>query len=273
MIDILLNNDIKMPQLGLGVYKVPSEDIDRSVKYALDIGYKAIDTATFYENEEAIGKVLKEEQVKREDVFITTKVWNSDQRYDRTIKAFYESLEKLNLKYIDLYLIHWPCPDFDLYIETYKALETLYEAGLAKAIGVSNFNVEHLERVLAECNIVPTVNQVECHPYLQQKELKEFCKKHNIKIEAWAPLARGEAFDEKIIQDLADKYMKTPAQIILRWQIQEDTIVIPKSVTTSRISENFNVFDFELSESDMKEIATLDQGKRLGREPNEMNMK
>lgn len=268
-----LNNDVEMPQLGLGVYKVPSEDIDRSVKHALEVGYRAIDTATFYENEEAIGKVLNETKTNREDIFITTKVWNSDQGYDNTIKAFHESLKKLGVDYIDLYLIHWPCPDIDLYVETYKALEKLYADGLVKAIGVSNFNIEHLERLLKECTVVPTVNQVECHPYLQQKELKTFCEKHNIKVEAWAPLARGEVFTEEIIKNLANKYNKTPAQVVLRWHIQEGTIVIPKSVTPSRISENFDIFDFELSRDDMNDIAKLNQGKRLGREPNDMNMK
>lgn len=269
---VQLNNGVKMPQLGLGVYKVTEEEIERAVKAALESGYRAIDTAQFYENEKALGNVLKETDIPREDLFITTKVWNSHQGYEKTLEAFDASLEKLGLEYVDLYLVHWPCPDFDLYIETYRALEKLYNEGKVKAIGVSNFNIEHLERLLKECDVTPVLNQVECHPYLQQQALKAFCREHDIHVEAWAPLMKGKLMEDEVIKTLATKHQKTPAQIILRWHLQNETIVIPKSVTPSRIKENIDVFDFALTKEDMEEIATLDRGERQGKEPNEMHL-
>lgn len=270
---ITLNNLVRIPQLGLGVYKVLNEEVSDVVSHALKIGYRSIDTAQFYENEEGVGKALKKSDIPREDLFITTKVWNSHHGYEKTLQAFEESLEKLAFDYLDLYLIHWPTPMYDNYIETYKALEKLYTEGRVKAIGVSNFHIEHLERLLNECDITPVLNQVECHPYLQQKELKAFCRKHNIYIESWSPLAKGRLLGDKTIQKIANRYSKTPAQVVLRWHIQENSIVIPKSITPSRIRENFQVFDFELSEENMEEIAKLDREERTGRDPNVMDMR
>jgi len=270
---ITLNNGVRIPQLGLGVYKVLNEEVTDVVTHALNVGYRSIDTAQFYENEEGVGKAIEKSEIPREELFITTKVWNSHHGYDKTLEAFEESMEKLKLDYVDLYLIHWPTPMYDQYVETYKALEKLYEDGRVKAIGVSNFHIEHIERLLDECDIKPVVNQVECHPLFQQKELKAFCEKHHIYIESWSPLARGKAITNESVQALAKKYEKTPAQIILRWHIQEGSIVIPKSVTPSRIRENFQVFDFELDEEAMKQIEKLDSGERTGREPNEMDIR
>ncbi|MEI3607229.1 aldo/keto reductase [Pseudogracilibacillus sp. SE30717A] len=271
---VTLNNGIKMPQLGLGVWKIPDETAATVVKEAIDVGYRLIDTAKVYQNESGVGEGLKQVSVPREELFITTKVWNADQGYDQTLKAFDESLERLGLDYIDLYLIHWPTPKYDQYIETYKALEKLYKDGRVKSIGVCNFNIEHLERLLEECEVVPVVNQVECHPYLQQKELQEFCKRHSIYLESYSPLMNGrKILEDNVISELAKKHGKTPAQIILRWHLQSNYIVIPKTVTPSRMEENLNVFDFELSDDDMEKINELDRDERINHEPSEMNIR
>ena len=265
-----LNNGIKMPQLGFGVWQVSNEKVIPAVKKALEVGYRSIDTARIYNNEEGVGQAIKETGIPREELFITTKVWNADQGYDKTLKAFEESLERLGLEYVDLYLIHWPCPDFGLYVETYKALEKIYRDGRAKAIGVSNFDIDHLEKILNECDVIPVVNQVECHPYLQQKKLKEFCARHNIKVEAYSPLMNGrDVLQDETIVNIAKKHDKTPAQVILRWHLQNDTVVIPKSVTPSRIEENFRLFDFELDANDMKAIDSLDRNIRINSVPAE----
>ena len=260
-----------MPQLGFGAYKVVDGDVNVAISEALRTGYRSIDTAQYYNNEAGIGEILERSHLPREDLFITSKVWNSHHGYEKTLQAFDESMEKLKLDYLDLYLIHWPAPKYDQYVETYKALEKLYKDGRVKSIGVSNFHIEHIERLLDECEIVPAVNQVECHPYLQQKELKAFCEKHHIFIESWSPLGRGAVLGDETINRIAKKYQKTAAQIILRWHIQENAIVIPKSVTPLRIRENFQLFDFELSEADMHDIATLDRNERTGHDPNTMN--
>ncbi|SES98990.1 Aldo/keto reductase [Oceanobacillus limi] len=271
---ITLNNGLKMPQLGFGVWQVPDEEATPAVSKALEVGYRSIDTAKVYQNEAGVGRALASSEVPREDLFITTKVWNTDQGYENTLKAFDASLERLGLDYVDLYLIHWPTPEFDEYVETYKALEKLYKDGRVKAIGVCNFNIEHLQRLLDECDVVPAVNQVECHPFLQQPELKAFCKEHNIYLEAWSPLMQGgEVLTNDVVTGIAEKYGKTPAQVIIRWHLQYDNIVIPKSVTPSRIEENFNVFDFELTTEDMEDIANLNRNQRKGPEPNEMNVR
>lgn len=269
---ITLNNNVKMPQLGLGVYKVSDEAAIDVISAAIETGYRSIDTAQFYENERGVGEAVRRSNVAREDLFITTKVWNSHQGYHKTLAAFNESIEKLGLDYLDLYLIHWPTPMYDRFVETYKALEKLYKDGRVKAIGVSNFHQEHLERLFDECEIKPVLNQVECHPYLQQKDLKAFCSEHNIFIESWSPLARGGVLEDEVIKAIAQKHHKTVAQIILRWHIQENSIVIPKSVTPSRIRENFQVFDFTLDKEDMEQIASIDRNERTGRDPNEMDM-
>lgn len=271
---VTLNNKLEMPQLGFGVWQVDSDEAAEAVSTALKTGYTSIDTAMIYKNEEGVGKALKETTVPREDLFITTKVWNSDQGYESTLRAFDESLERLGLDYVDLYLIHWPTPEFDNYVETYKAMEKLYKDGRVKAIGVCNFQPEHLQRLLDECDVSPVLNQIECHPYLAQNDVKEFCAQHDIFVEAWSPLDQGgDVLKDEVIQKIAEAHKKSPAQVVLRWHLQNNTIVIPKSVTPSRIEENFNVFDFELSEEDMNQINGLDKNRRKGAHPNEMNVR
>lgn len=269
---VTLNNGLKMPQLGFGVWRVPNEQATEAVSTALEVGYRLIDTAMIYQNEEGVGKAIAQSQVPREEIFVTTKVWNSDHGYDSTLRAYDESLKRLGLDYIDLYLIHWPTPQYDQYVETYKAMERIYKEGRVKAIGVCNFHIEHLERLMAECEVTPAVNQVECHPYLTQTELKAFCKKHNIFVESWSPLEQGgEVLQDETIVKIAEAHGKTPAQVILRWHLQEGSIVIPKSVTPSRIEENFRVFDFQLTSEEMEAIHKLNKNRRRGSDPNEMN--
>ncbi|EGK08442.1 aldo/keto reductase family oxidoreductase [Desmospora sp. 8437] len=271
---VTLNNGLKMPQLGFGVWQVEDEKVTAAVAKALEVGYTSIDTAMIYKNETGVGKAIKESGIPREDLFVTTKVWNSDQGYEKTLKAYDESLKRLGIDYADLYLIHWPTPKYDEYVDTYKAMEKLYKDGRVKAIGVCNFEVEHLQRLLDECEIKPVLNQVECHPYLAQNELKEFCAEHDIFVEAWSPLDQGgEVLQDQEIQKIADSHGKTNAQVILRWHLQNNTIVIPKSVTPSRIEENFDVFDFELTAAEMKVIDALDRNARRGPHPNEMNVR
>lgn len=269
---VTLNNGLTMPQLGFGVWKVPNEEVMAAVTTAIETGYRSIDTAKVYGNEVGVGKAIAASGVPREELFITTKLWNADQGYERTLQAFDESLDKLGLDYVDLYLIHWPTPKYDNYVETYKALEKLYHDGRVKAIGVCNFNVEHLKRIMDECDVVPVLNQVECHPYLQQNELKDFCKQHDIYVESYSPLMNGQdVLKDEVIASIAKQHHKTTAQVILRWHLQSNSIVIPKSVTPSRIKENLDVFDFNLSTSDMEEVATLDWGERNNNDLAEMN--
>ncbi|NWQ41803.1 aldo/keto reductase [Bacillus sp. EB106-08-02-XG196] len=271
---VTLNNGVKMPQLGFGVWQVADDQATETVAVALKVGYTSIDTAMIYKNEKGVGRAIAESSVPRDELFITTKVWNADQGFDKTLRAFDESLDRLGLDYVDLYLIHWPTPNFDQYVDTYKALEKLYHDGRVKAIGVCNFEVEHLERILKECDVVPVLNQVECHPYLAQNELKEYCAKHNIFVEAWSPLEQGgEVLQDEVIQSIAVSQSKTPAQVVLRWHLQNNTIVIPKSVTPSRIEENINVFDFELSANEMDQINKLNRNRRRGSHPNDMHVR
>lgn len=270
---INLNNGVKMPQLGFGVYQIQNSQMPEVMMHAFSTGYRSIDTAQLYGNESGLGKAIQSSEINREDLFITTKVWNSHHGYKAALEAFEESIQRLQIDYLDLYLVHWPAPDFDKYIETYQALETLYERGKVRAIGVCNFDIEHLDNVLAKCEVTPVVNQIECHPYFQQKEMKKYCAERNISVESWSPLYRGEEiFGEPIIQSLANKHNKTAAQIILRWHIQEGSIVIPKSVTPERIKENFDIFSFELSDDDMEKISSLNQNKRRGPIPKEMHI-
>lgn len=271
---VTLNNGLKMPQLGFGVWQVEDDQATTAVAKALEVGYTSIDTAMIYKNERGVGKAINNTSVPREDLFITTKVWNADQGYENTLRAFDESLERLGLDYVDLYLIHWPTPQFDQYVDTYKAMEKLYKEGRAKAIGVCNFDIEHLERLFAECEVKPVLNQIECHPYLAQNELKDFCAKHDIFVEAWSPLDQGgDVLKDEVVQAIADAHSKTAAQVVLRWHLQNNSIVIPKSVTPSRIEENFNVFDFQLTADEMDKINKLDRNGRKGPVPSEMNMR
>lgn len=263
-----LHNGVEMPWLGLGVFLVKDgEEVVNSVKAALEVGYRSIDTAAAYKNEEGVGKAIAESNVPREELFITTKVWNADQGYEATLAAFDVSMKKLGLEYLDLYLIHWPLPSQGKFIDTWKALEKLYKDGRVRAIGVSNFKVHHLEEIIANSEIVPMVNQVEYHPRFNQRELHDFCKKHGIQLEAWSPLMQGGLLEEPILVELAKKYNKSPAQIIIRWDIQTGVVTIPKSVKPHRIAENKDVFDFELSEEDMDKISALNQDQRMFADP------
>lgn len=268
-----LNNDVKMPMLGLGVYKVEDGAVTvNTVKTALDADYRLIDTAAIYQNEESVGQALREAGIPREDVFVTTKLWNEFHGFDEALQAFQDSLDRLGLEYVDLFLIHWPMPRFGKFVETYKALEQLYEEGRVRAIGVSNFEIEHLEQIIQSCSIVPAVNQVEIHPYLSQKELIAFCKRYDIQIQAWSPLMKGrEALEDETIVKIANAHGKSPAQVILRWHLQNGVAVIPKSVTPSRIKENIQVFDFTLTKEEMAAIDALNRDERTGSDPKEMH--
>ncbi|WP_240371271.1 aldo/keto reductase [Anoxybacteroides rupiense] len=267
----LLSNGVKMPWLGLGVYKVSNGDeVVKAVRTALEIGYRHIDTASFYENEEGVGQAIKESGIPREQLFITTKVWNTEQGYEETLQAFKRSANKLGLEYVDLYLVHWPVKE--TYKETYRALEKLYKEGFVRAIGVSNFHIHHLENLMTDCEIKPMVNQVEYHPRLTQQELHAFCRKHQIQLEAWSPLMRGVLLEEPILVDIANKYGKSPAQVILRWDLQNQVVTIPKSVTPQRIKENAEIFDFELTAEEMERIYSLNQNKRIGKNPNDFDL-
>ncbi|MEU9008887.1 aldo/keto reductase [Streptomyces sp. NPDC048479] len=265
---IPLNNGVAMPQLGFGVWQVPDDEAAKAVGTALEAGYRSVDTAAIYENEEGTGRAIADSGIAREDLYITTKLWNSEQGYDSTLRAFDTSLDKLGLDYIDLYLIHWPVPSKDAYVETYKAFEKIYADGRAKAIGVSNFPPEHLKRLIGETSVVPAVNQIELHPQLQQAELRAFHAEHGIQTEAWSPLGQGKGLLEvPTVVAIAQKHGRTPAQVVLRWHLQIGNVAIPKSVTPSRIRENFDVFGFELDADDLAAFAALDEGKRLGPDP------
>lgn len=261
-----LHNGVKMPWFGLGVFKVEDgNEVVNSVKWAIEAGYKSIDTAAIYGNEEGVGQAIKESGVAREELFITTKVWNADQGYDSTLKAFDESMKKLGLEYLDLYLVHWPVKG--KYKETWKALETLYKEGKVKAIGVSNFQVHHLKDVMEDAEIVPMVNQVEYHPRLTQKELHAFCKENGIQLEAWSPLMQGKLLDDATLTEIAEKHGKSVAQVILRWDLQNGVVTIPKSVKEHRIYDNAAIFDFELTQEEMERIDGLNRDERVGPDP------
>ncbi|MFF4149082.1 aldo/keto reductase [Streptomyces sp. NPDC001651] len=269
---IILNNGVEMPQLGFGVWQVPDDEAEQAVAAALEAGYRSIDTAAIYGNETGTGKAVAASGVPREDVFVTTKVWNSDHDYDSTLRAFDTSLEKLGLEYVDLYLIHWPTPARGTYVDTYKAFEKLLADERVRAIGVSNFLPEHLERLIEETSVVPAVNQIELHPHLQQRASREFHAEHGIATEAWSPLGSGKGLLEvPAIVAIAQKHGRTPAQVVLRWHLQLGNVVIPKSVTPSRIKENIEVFDFSLDDEDLAAISALNEDRRLGPDPAEFN--
>jgi methylglyoxal/glyoxal reductase len=261
-----LHNGVKMPWFGLGVFKVQEgSEVVESVKAALGNGYKSIDTAAVYKNEEGVGQAIKEAGIPREELFITTKVWNADQGYETTLQAFEASMDKLGLDYLDLYLIHWPVAG--KYKETWKALEKLYKDGRVRAIGVSNFHVHHLKDLMADAEIKPMVNQVEYHPHLAQTELLQFCKAEGIQMEAWSPLKQGELLSEPTIVGIAEKHEKSPAQVILRWDLQNEVVTIPKSIKEHRIIQNADIFDFELTAEDMDRLNSLNKDERVGPDP------
>lgn len=264
---VKLNNGVEMPWLGLGAFELnEGKEVENAIMHAFECGYRSIDTAAMYLNEKSVGSAIKHSGIPREEIFLTTKIWNDDQGYKNTLRAFNKSLDKLQSDYIDLYLIHWPKGNES--VETWKAMEELYEEGKIKAIGISNFLINHLEQFLPGCKITPAVNQFEFHPELVQPELLEYCKAKNIQPEAWSPLMRGEVNRFQLLKSLAVKYGKTPVQIVLRWDIQKRVVTIPKSANPERIAANADIFDFEIGDDDMNLIDSLDKAKRTGQDPN-----
>ncbi|MFI5939118.1 aldo/keto reductase [Streptomyces sp. SID4919] len=269
---IILNNGVEMPQLGFGVWQVPDDEAEQAVGTALAAGYRSVDTAAIYGNEEGTGRALAASGIPREDLFVTTKLWNTDQGYDAALRAFDASLAKLGLDHVDLYLIHWPAPALGKAADTYKAFEKIHADGRARAIGVSNFLPEHLERLLDATSVIPSVNQIELHPRLQQRAAREFHAEQGIATEAWSPLGQGKGLLEvPAIVAIAQKHGRTPAQVVLRWHIQLGNVVIPKSVTPTRITENIDVYGFELDTEDMAAIRALNEDRRLGPDPADFN--
>jgi 2,5-diketo-D-gluconate reductase A len=264
-----LNDGHSIPQLGLGVYKVKNSQATDVVLTAFEAGYRHVDTAALYGNERGVGIAVRTCGLAREDIFVTTKVWNDDHGYDKTLRAFDASLRKLGLDRVDLYLIHWPAPTQDRYLDTWRALERLREEGRATSIGVSNFHTKHLDRLLAASSVVPVLNQVELHPWLPQQAVREYGAAHGMLTEAWSPLARGRLLDDEVLSHVARKHGKTPAQVVIRWHLQLGNVVIPKSVTSARIRENIDVFDFELDAADLADIAGLESGERTGMDPDD----
>jgi 2,5-diketo-D-gluconate reductase A len=268
---ITLNTGAAMPQLGFGVFQVPPDETAQAVTTAFEYGYRSIDTAAIYRNERGVGEAIRASGLARDELFITTKLWNSDQGADSARAAFETSLEKLGLDFVDLYLIHWPAPAKNRYVESWHVLEELHREGLAKAIGVSNFQIAHLRRLGVESDVVPALNQVELHPRLQQAELRDFHAEQGIATEAWSPLAQGAVLDDPVVTELAEQHGRTPGQIVLRWHVELRNVVIPKSVTPERIAQNIALFDFELSSADMERLAGLERGERIGFDPDEFS--
>ena len=264
---VTLHDGIEIPQLGFGVFQIPPEDTQRAVEEALAAGYRHVDTAAAYRNERGVGAAVTASGVPREEVFVTTKLWNSRQGYDLALTTFEKSLGRLGFEYVDLYLIHWPAPSEDRFVETWRAFERIHEEGRARTIGVSNFRIEDIERLERETWTRPTVNQIELHPLFQQAQLRPWLADRGIATEAWSPLAQGAVLSDETIVSIAERHGKTPAQAILRWHLQLGNVVIPKSVTPERIRENVDVFDFELSEDEMAAIGSLDTNRRGGPDP------
>lgn len=266
-----LHNGVEMPRFGLGVYKMKEADEAlKAMEAAIGAGYPAIDTATVYENEREVGEAVRASGVKREELFITSKVWNTDQGYDQTLRAFEASLERLGFDYLDLYLTHWAIPE--TYVETYRAIQRLYDEKLVRSIGVSNHQIHHLEKIFATANTKPMVNQIELHPQLTQEPLRQFCEEHNIAITSWSPLARGRLLEDPVLEKIAEAHGKSIAQVVIRWHLQSNLIVIPKSVTPSRIVENADVYNFSLSEEEMTMIDGLNQDWRSGTHPDQISL-
>jgi 2,5-diketo-D-gluconate reductase A len=267
-----LNNGVQMPVLGFGVFQIPPDETAAAVSSALDSGYRLVDTAAGYGNERGVGEAVRRSGIPREEVFVTTKLANADHGYDNAMRAFDTSLSELGFETVDLYLVHWPLPAHDLYVETWRALQKLAEDGRARTIGVSNFTPEHLQRLLDETDIVPAVNQVELHPYLQQPDLRAFHARHGIVTQAWSPLGQGKSLlEDPTVVALADRVRRTAAQVVLRWHLQLGNVVIPKSVTPERIAANIDVFDFTLTDDDMSTLGALETGERMGPDPDTFN--
>lgn len=266
--NLRLNNGVEIPQLGFGVFLVPESETKAAVATALEVGYRHIDTAKLYQNEKAVGAAIAESGIPRDELFVTTKVWNSEQGFDAATQSFEASLDRLGLGTLDLLLIHWPAPGLDRYVDTWRAFEKLIADGRVRAIGVSNFHQSHLQRLFDETDVVPAINQVELHPLLPQTELRAFNAEHGILTEAWSPLARGgSVLTDPVVVAIAERVAKSPAQVVLRWHIELGNVVIPKSVTPSRIAENLDVFDFSLTPDDVEAITALDTGERIGPDP------
>jgi len=269
--DIKLNNGVTIPQLGFGVFQIKPEDTRQATLAALEVGYRHIDTAQMYGNEKQVGEAVRESGVDRDDIFVTSKLNNSYHAYDDALGAFDQTLKELGFDYLDMFLVHWPLPKVGDYVETWKAMEELYRSGRVKAIGVSNFQRHHLRRLFDETGTVPAVNQIEVHPYLAQDGLRAFNAQNDIVTEAWSPIAQGKVLDDPTLGKIGEAHGKSPAQVTLRWHIQRGDIVFPKSVTRSRVEENFDVFDFELGEDELKAISALNRDERIGPDPDEFN--
>jgi 2,5-diketo-D-gluconate reductase A len=265
--NVSLSDGVQIPQVGFGVFQVPAEDTRRAVEDALAAGYRHIDTAAAYRNERGVGDAIAASGIPREEIFVTTKLWNTEQGFDSTLAAFEKSIEALDTDHLDLYLIHWPAPALDTYMDTWRAFERIHPEGGSRSIGVSNFRIADLERLAREAKVQPTINQIELHPLLQQVELRAWHAEHGIATEAWSPLAQGEVLKDDTLVTIAAHHRRTVAQVILRWHLQLGNVVIPKSVTPERVRENFDIFDFELSEDDLAAIARLDAGHRTGPDP------
>ena len=266
-----MNDGRSIPVIGFGVWQVPDDVVVDATVKALEVGYRHIDTAYLYHNERGVGEALRRSGLDRDDVFVTTKVWNTDHGYDQTLRAFDKSTGLLGIDEVDLYLIHWPTPARDVYLESWRALIRLREEGRARSIGVSNFHDAHLRKIIDETGVIPAINQIELHPWLPQTELRDIDARLGIRTEAWSPLGSGRLIDDPVIAEVSAKHGKSPAQVMVRWSIQLGNIVLPKSVTPERIEQNIDVFDFQLDDADMAAIATLESGRRTGPNPDEFN--